>query len=243
MSTEERDTEFVNNFLMHYASPYYDPVKAKEYYERTKQLKGKRSTSGMGEERRNAWNYTKTQINDAKKAESKQASEDRKAVTKQSAEQRKAESDSHRQAQIARIEKLRETAEATRARIEEKLSDKLAKLQEATAIPEGASPKLRAFLMKQRARQSESARKSAGDDLKKIAPELKSALEKVRKDYEESTKALRAKHDTDRKALRAKFDSEKKARNDKYEQTLDREFEGIRDNVKDAPTARGSKKT
>ena len=29
-----------HNYLIHYASPYYDPVKAHEYYMRTRELKG-----------------------------------------------------------------------------------------------------------------------------------------------------------------------------------------------------------
>ena len=45
---------------MHYASPYYDPVKAKEYYERTKVLKGR--TKKMTESQRNAWEYTRQNI-------------------------------------------------------------------------------------------------------------------------------------------------------------------------------------
>ena len=34
----------INEPLQHYASPYYDPVKAHEYYMRTRELKGRRST-------------------------------------------------------------------------------------------------------------------------------------------------------------------------------------------------------
>ena len=33
----------INEPLQHYASPYYDPVKAHEYYMRTRELKGRRS--------------------------------------------------------------------------------------------------------------------------------------------------------------------------------------------------------
>lgn len=36
--------------LYHYASPYYDPQKAHEYYERTKKLKGRKSTSSLNDE-------------------------------------------------------------------------------------------------------------------------------------------------------------------------------------------------
>jgi len=52
----------VDDFLAHYASEYYDPVKAHEYYERTKHLKGRRSTSKLSSEGREIWNYTKNQI-------------------------------------------------------------------------------------------------------------------------------------------------------------------------------------
>ena len=48
--------------LKHYASPYYDPVKAKEYYERTKQLNGRTSTAGLNEKGKEAASYVKEQI-------------------------------------------------------------------------------------------------------------------------------------------------------------------------------------
>ena len=31
----------IDELLQHYASPYYDPVKAHEYYMRTRELKGR----------------------------------------------------------------------------------------------------------------------------------------------------------------------------------------------------------
>lgn len=37
----------INEPLQHYASPYYDPVKAHEYYMRTRELKGRRSTTKL----------------------------------------------------------------------------------------------------------------------------------------------------------------------------------------------------
>lgn len=51
-----------NNTLVHYSSQYYDPVKAHEYYEQHKKLKG-RTTSGLNETGRKAADYVKTEIN------------------------------------------------------------------------------------------------------------------------------------------------------------------------------------
>lgn len=56
-----------DDFLMHYASTYYDPVKAHEYYMRTRELKGRRSSSKLSDEGKEVWSYTKNQITTSKK--------------------------------------------------------------------------------------------------------------------------------------------------------------------------------
>lgn len=60
--------DFINDTLAHYASEYYDPAKAREYYLRTRELKGRRSGSALKtEDKKEAWNYAQTQINEAEK--------------------------------------------------------------------------------------------------------------------------------------------------------------------------------
>lgn len=52
-----------------YASKYYDPVKAHEYYEQHKQLKGRtRSASALDDEGKEMWSYVKQQIKSEKTA-------------------------------------------------------------------------------------------------------------------------------------------------------------------------------
>lgn len=51
--------------LRHYASPYYDPEKAHEYYMRTRELKG-RSTTSLNDEGKKIWSYTKNNIKSEK---------------------------------------------------------------------------------------------------------------------------------------------------------------------------------
>lgn len=55
------------NSLKHYASPYYDPVKAHEYYMRTRELKGRGSTAGLNEEGKDAAKYVKEQLTTERK--------------------------------------------------------------------------------------------------------------------------------------------------------------------------------
>lgn len=59
MTIEEKEP------LIHYASKYYDPVKAHEYYMRTRELKG-RSPSQLSDEGKKIWGYTKNQITEEK---------------------------------------------------------------------------------------------------------------------------------------------------------------------------------
>lgn len=71
--------------IAHYASPYYDPVKAHEYYERTKKLKGRRTGTSLNDAGKEAKTYVRNRINakrdqDLKNAESqsKKRTEERK---------------------------------------------------------------------------------------------------------------------------------------------------------------------
>lgn len=54
---------FVTRYLAHYASEYYDPAKAREYYLKTRELKGRRSGSGLkSDKKKEAWAYAKDKI-------------------------------------------------------------------------------------------------------------------------------------------------------------------------------------
>lgn len=55
-------------YLMHYASEYYDPVKAHEYYMKNRELKKKTSTTSLNETGKEAAKYVKDQLNEEKKA-------------------------------------------------------------------------------------------------------------------------------------------------------------------------------
>lgn len=53
--------------LIHYASKYYDPVKAHEYYMKNRELVGRRSTVGLNEKGREAARYVKAQLTSERK--------------------------------------------------------------------------------------------------------------------------------------------------------------------------------
>lgn len=71
--TEEEDE------LSHYASPYYDPVKAHEYYMKTRELKGRKtSTAGLNDEGKGAATYVKGQIEGERKLRTEAANTTRR---------------------------------------------------------------------------------------------------------------------------------------------------------------------
>lgn len=162
----------VDAFLQHYASEYYDPAKAREYYLRTRELKGRQTTSGMSDEQRQGWSYAKNQIAERKKADLDTASESRQATVEQLravvqkqreqisaalqsalqqlSDRRAAEAKNISAAKKADLEKLAESHDAKSAAIREAAAQKIAALP---PIPKGVSDDRRAQLTAQRAQK------------------------------------------------------------------------------------------
>jgi hypothetical protein len=216
-------------FIAHYASQYYDPVKAREYYLRTRELKGRKKA--MSEEQRSAWDYTKGRID-----------EERQRVTKSAADEFRATVERARQAtQAAREQianKLRDMMDAISKRQEEQSEsltkgqqlalDRLAAFQaKRTAdirkdaaqriaalppIPEGVSAKQRAKLAARRAEKVADINGQTMDDLSELSAQTRvderaivEEVSKQRKALSESGRASRDKArdeiNTSRKAL------------------------------------------
>lgn len=210
----EAAESFVENFLAHYSSEFYDPVKAHEYYERTKKLKGgppvgaketpeqrkQRTTTAANQ--RQALGYANKQINAKRQSDLKGA----------------------QAAQKARTEAVRKNIEQRTAQIKQKLEQALAKLKaeadgsvkapKLNEIPPNASPKVRAFLEAQNAKikdqakkeaatankklstASAAARKAAGDESKKLGNEMRAAITKARASYAQSRQQITTKYKT-----------------------------------------------
>lgn len=92
--------------LEHYASPYYDPVKAHEYYERTKQLKGRKSTSGLNTQGKEALTQVKANLKAEREARLKKAETKRDTTlekTESETKQKIAQNASKMQSEIRRL--------------------------------------------------------------------------------------------------------------------------------------------
>ena len=90
-----------------YASQYYDPAKAHEYYLKNRELKGKRQVSKLSRGDKEIWATVKSNITDQKKAESKKTTADHQVAVqkmRESAQGRKQEIRNKIQAVIASVE-------------------------------------------------------------------------------------------------------------------------------------------
>lgn len=94
------------DYVAHYASKYYDPQKAREYYLRTRKLKGRRSTKGWNEGQRQSWSMAKDQIG----------------------AQRKQDNAANSRERTAKVKALRTQAKAMRQRISEELKAAIARI-------------------------------------------------------------------------------------------------------------------
>jgi hypothetical protein len=79
------------NELTHYASQYYDPVKAHEYYEQHKKLKGRTSTKGFSQDQKITAQYVKKQLTEERRAKTEQSKEKTKSDIKNHTRQMQSE--------------------------------------------------------------------------------------------------------------------------------------------------------
>jgi hypothetical protein len=184
------------------SNPNYDPVKAHEYYMRTRELKGRRSTTKLNDEGKKVWAYTKNEISGEKKEKVKEEQEKRKqkiaelrAKAKATREQISAklkelntqlteESSSRRSRVDSRkksdLEDIGEEAEDQKERIDEKKNTEIERLM-AIEIPSGLSKEERA---------DNSA--NAKSEREKVSTELKAAVTAAREAYKGAKENLDA---------------------------------------------------
>lgn len=171
--------------LMHYASANYDPVKAHEYYVKNRELQGRGSTENLsGEELKKQQEKLQNQV------------EARQYVRNQIGTKKEAELESLQTGVDARLQALTAKAQETSARIQQALKDHLASLEVQLKIPTNASPKVRAFLEKQHAKQKASAQQKSQAQLVALGKNLRTAVTTARTQYVAARKGTISKYKT-----------------------------------------------
>ena len=157
--------------IAHYSSQYYDPAKAHEYYMRNRELKGARSTKGMSDTQKEAWDYSKNQMGEAKKSE----------LT------------STQEAMMRRNEALRQQAKESAERITEKIRNAISQMQLKRETMSDA--KLKELQSSSDRDKVQKLRASASAEIAKVQADLKTAIAKSRETYNQSKQQIKTKYD------------------------------------------------
>lgn len=239
-------------FIAHYASEYYDPVKAKEYYERTKQLKGRKPKASdlKGDKKKGAWEYTKDRIGEAKRNELDNLAEQRREfleeVRDRASEKRKRISEKLKEVLNALTEdkaltneQLSEVKKQETKRISEETAAKIDALPE---IPKGVSKERRAELVAERKEEVAKIRGEADSQKAELAEAVKTEKNLKawytaagKNEQREGASVEREQVGNELKATiekaRVDFKSKSKQLKAKYEEVSLKEFEAIRTQV------------
>lgn len=96
-----------SNELKHYASPYYDPVKAHEYYEEHKKLKGRSTSSDLDDKGQEIDTYVKKSITEERDAKLKTAGQNYSSKMQEKSKQHQNSVKQHAKILNERIDSLR----------------------------------------------------------------------------------------------------------------------------------------
>lgn len=165
--------EYVNedNELRHYASPYYDPVKAHEYYEAHKKLKGRTSLSGLNEKGREAARYVKNELTT----------------------ERKQKVSAHKEQTNSRIEQKRNETKSARERFKTQMQSKIDRLKRSL---EGLSREAKAELRGQVNDEIKSLREENRKEREELSMALRSFTAGARSEHKTESNKLREEYNS-----------------------------------------------
>jgi gas vesicle protein len=238
--------KFATEFLKHYSSEYYDPAKAREYYLRTRELKGRSSSKLKTEDQKAGWEYAKSGIDEAKKTELTTTAQDhkkdlegiRQTANERRVELRDAVKSILEALTLGREDDLAAIDEDTQTKLEKITKDAQAKLDALPKLPKRSSDVARAARAEKIAKIRGDARTETGDVLEK-AQEKKTDVSETVSGQKGSVKdsAVSVREDIGIE-MKATIDSAREAYNTlkeelkaKYEAVYQNEYESIKTNV------------
>lgn len=240
----------VAEYFAHYASEYYDPAKAREYYLRTRELKGRTAGNLKTENKKIGWQYAKNQIDAQKKttldtanAENNAAIEaTRTAATakrKEIAGQIKAFMQRLSEQATAERENLSTVQQAELERISSKAEADIAALPE---IPKGVSKEKRAELTAERSQkiaeirgeatlERSNVRDAISTNRKALSTEVSSVKDTARETATAERERISGELKSAVETTKANYEKRKEEIKAKYETAYQTEYDAIKNNV------------
>lgn len=212
------------DYLAHYASPYYDPIKAHEYYERTKKLKGRRSTAGLNDEGKAAVKYVRDQLTGERKEATKMNRVRTNVKIKTNRENQAAQLKSMSEQNKELMANAREKRKAEIAQHSEQMKSRIASLRETL---KGVTGEQKEEMREQVSAQIADLRNSNANERARLNEEYKQFQEKQRTMYKTNTTNLRTQTSETNKGLRESQKNTAARLKKDYDAMYEREFDKI----------------
>lgn len=207
--------------LKHYASPYYDPVKAHEYYEEHKQLVGRKSTSGLNDEGKKAAKYVKKRLDEERKSKVQAHKEQTQSKIDQAKTQKDAYINSYRQEMNNYIKGLKAKKDSqtkansakTKSQIEALRSQKDDDAKRHTEKTQSSISKLQEELKGMSKEDKAANKERIADKIAKLREDNKAERARLTENYKSESSKLRASTKSENSRLNSDYkESSSKAR-------------------------------
>jgi len=229
-----------------YASKYYDPEKAHEYYEKTKKLKGRRSNKGLNEEGAATAEYMRKQVDDQHAAELSRYTDEAKRKIEQvdTDLETTLESISNnltsaleaaRNATASNIETAKAKLQTVISNSSDRISNQVAKLREQMEKAPSAAAR-RGFenqieqLREANARNRDALSEQFADEYAQAQINYKSTAEQLSTKATEDVTKAKEKSTSDKKAINENYQKIVAELEEKYGQIMVDEMDKIRNN-------------
>jgi hypothetical protein len=238
-----------------YASKYYDPEKAHEYYEKTKKLKGRRSNKGLNEEGAAAAEYMRKQVDDQHAAELsrytdeanrkiEQVDTDLKTTLESISNNLTSALEAARNATASNIETAKAKLQTVISNSSDRISNQVAKLREQMEKAPSAAAR-RGFenqieqLREANAKNRDALSEQFAEEYAQAQTNYKSTAEQLSTKATEDVTKAKEKSTSDKKAINENYQKIAAELEEKYGQIMVDEMDKIRDN----PAFQEEKKT
>lgn len=218
--------------LKHYASPYYDPVKAHEYYMKHRELVGRKSTSTLNEEGKSTANYVKSQIDEERKAKIKAHKDSMDSQIKKNNESSRARIKSNSSSTNARIKantsnvqrQVESNTSATNARISQNSELTSTRIKQNTSNTNTAIKQNSEALKAELKRRKESVKSS----IESHKSNMQNKIDSLNARLKGMTKSQRKANQESIRAEIAKLRAENSAKREQLNSAYSAEAEGLR---------------
>lgn len=215
-----------DSYLAHYASKYYDPVKAHEYYEKHKQLKGRQSTANLNDKGKKVWASVKNEIT----AEKKETLSEENAKHKASIEQLRSRASDSKKAITEKLKAyVSQLKDQTSSHLETERNTRDAKIKQIQneVIPTGISKYERLKRVADKRKRIEQIRGDSDNKTERLKTDYKTKIDDGRQNSNSDRTAVANQLKEAVEAARQKYQANKASINAKYEKVYQDEYDKV----------------